>query len=508
MALNKGPGNAQTAGPSTALRSVEKHFQERTTEPQISPLRCAPVEMTKGRAVMALSRGPGNARTAGPSAALRSGRKTFQERTTEPQIFPLRCAPVEMTKGRAVVALSRGPENAQTAGPSTALRSGRDDNSVCARKTFSEECVTPAIELSSPPERSEVEGPAVGRPRAMTKSSQLNQSAAGWKPRTLVRGSGVLTPLKRPGYKLRALALVAGTPNRVEPLTRRAFVTSMFSLALTTRLSAQTKPARIVSTAPSITEALFALGLGSQVVGVSRFCDFPPEVQKLPKVGTYIKPDPEAIARLAPNLVILQGNPTELTNRLDALHIAFVEVPHGTLKDVFTGIGIIAKAAGYPERAEPLVSRIQAGLDAIQTKAKALPSPRVLIIADRRQGTLTDLISIGPDNYVNEVLQIAGGINVLAKADLPHYPRISLETVLRENPEVLIDLSGTQESEADREAARAATLALWRQNGELTAVRKGHVYVGTTNALLVPGPRTVEAAQRLFDYLHGNGNQN
>jgi iron complex transport system substrate-binding protein len=346
------------------------------------------------------------------------------------------------------------------------------------------------------------------RRRQMAAPPQLALSGEGWKPRTLVRGSGVLTPRKRSGYKLRALALVAGTHREAEPLTRRAFVTSMISLALTTRLSAQTKPARIVSTAPSITEALFALGLGNQVVGVSRFCDFPPEVQKLPKVGTYIKPDPEAIARLAPNLVILQGNPTELTNRLDALHIAFVEVPHGTLKNVFTGIEIIAKAAGYPERAAPLVSRIQAGLDAIQTKAKALPCPRVMIIADRRQGMLTDLVAIGPDNYVNEILQIAGGVNVLAKPGLPHYPRISLETVLRENPEVLIDLSGTQESEADRQAARAASLALWRQNGELTAVRNNHVYVGTTNALLVPGPRTVEAAQRLFDYLHGNGNPN
>ena len=78
---------------------------------------------------------------------------------------------------------------------------------------------------------------------------------------------------------------------------------------------------------------------------------------------------------------------------------------------------------------------------------------------------------------------------------------------MRENPDVLIDLSGTQQSEAERLASRAAALALWRQNAELTAVRNGHVYVGTTNALLVPGPRTVEATQRLFDYLHGSGNQ-
>jgi iron complex transport system substrate-binding protein len=215
-------------------------------------------------------------------------------------------------------------------------------------------------------------------------------------------------------------------------LTRRRFAVGMALAAMTTRLPAQTRPHRIVSTAPSITEALFALDLGSEVIGVSRFCDFPPEVLKLPKVGTYIKPDPEAIARLAPDLVILQGNPTELTNRLNALHISFAEVPHGTLNDVFAGIQIIAKAAGVPERAGPLVSHIQGGLDAVQSKAKTQPSPRVLVIMDRKQAMLTDLIAIGPNNYVNQIMEIAGGINVLAKPGLPQYPRISLETVLRE----------------------------------------------------------------------------
>jgi iron complex transport system substrate-binding protein len=277
--------------------------------------------------------------------------------------------------------------------------------------------------------------------------------------------------------------------------------------AMAVRLSAQNKPHRIVSTAPSITEALFALSLGSEVVGVSRFCNFPPEVQKLPKVGTYIKPDPEAIARLSPDLVILQGDPTELTNRLNALHIFSVEVPHGTLKDVFTGIQIIAKASGCPERAQPLIGRIQSGLDAIRARASALPPPRVLVIVDRRQGMLTDLVAIGPGNYLNQILEIAGGTNALAKPDLPQYPHISLETVLRENPDVILDLSGTQESEAERQAARAATLSLWQQNSELVAVRNRRVYVGTSNALLVPGPRTTEAAQRLFDYLHDGGSQ-
>jgi iron complex transport system substrate-binding protein len=200
---------------------------------------------------------------------------------------------------------------------------------------------------------------------------------------------------------------MAETAKLAPALSRRRFAVGIALAALTAQLPAQARPHRIVSTAPSITEALFALGLGSEVIGVSRFCDFPPEVLKLPKVGTYLKPDPEAIARLEPDLVILQGKHTELTDRLNALHISFAEVPHGTLNDVFTGIKTIAKAAGVPERADPLVSHIQGGLDAIQSKAKTLPSPRVLVIMDRRQGMLTDLIAIGPNNYVNQIMEIA-----------------------------------------------------------------------------------------------------
>jgi iron complex transport system substrate-binding protein len=158
--------------------------------------------------------------------------------------------------------------------------------------------------------------------------------------------------------------------SRPSLLTRRSFISGVAVATLTTRLSAQEKPKRIVSTAPSITEALFALGLGDLVVGVSRFCDFPASVQKLPKVGTYLAPDAEAIARLAPDLVVLQRISSELTDRLHALHINFIEVPHGTLNDVYTGITLIAKAAGVPERGDALNDHIKQELAVIQTGTK------------------------------------------------------------------------------------------------------------------------------------------
>jgi iron complex transport system substrate-binding protein len=277
-------------------------------------------------------------------------------------------------------------------------------------------------------------------------------------------------------------------------------------LAVSTLAStAQTKSQRIVSTAPSITETLFALGVGDKVVGVSQFCNYPPEVQKLPKVGSYVKPDIEAIARLAPDLIILQQSQNTQSERLDALHLSFIVVPNSTLDDIYAEIQLIGKAAGVPERATRLIAQVRSSLDAIQSKAKLLPSPRVVVIVDRQQGTLNNLIAVGPDNYVNQILEIAGGTNVLAKAGLPQYPRISLETILRENPDVIIDLSGTQQTEAAGRVSRAATLSLWGQYQDLAAVRSGHVYAGTSDSLVVPGPRTPLATERLFDFVHGIG---
>ncbi len=162
-----------------------------------------------------------------------------------------------------------------------------------------------------------------------------------------------------------------------------------------------------------------------------------------------------------------------MADRLRALHISFVEVPHGTLNDVYTGITLIARAAGLPERAIALNSRMQSDLGAILTRAMQMTSPRVLVIVNRRPGMLVDLTAVGPNNYLQQLLEIAGGANVLARPGVHMYPRISLETVLRDDPDVILDLSGEQESESERLAASAQVQALWSRQSQLTTVRRG-----------------------------------
>jgi iron complex transport system substrate-binding protein len=257
----------------------------------------------------------------------------------------------------------------------------------------------------------------------------------------------------------------------------------------------QATPRRIVSTSPSITETLFALGLGDRVVGVSTYCRFPPEVAKLPKVGSFLKPDAELIAGLRPDLVIVHEIGNGLDRRLGSLRIPFIIVERGSLASAYSSMREIAAAAGVPERAETLVADVQRRLDVVRRTAAARPKRRVLFIIGRRPGMLADLVAVGPGSYINQLIEIAGGTNVLAIAGQPEYPRISMETVLRLDPDVIIDTVDMGDTDVERRERQPINERLWNAYGMLTAVKTGRVHAATTDALVVPGPRVVDAAE-------------
>ena len=201
------------------------------------------------------------------------------------------------------------------------------------------------------------------------------------------------------------------------------------------------QPARIVSTFPSITETFFALGAGDRVVGVSNYCRYPPAVLSLPKVGTYTKPDPEKIALLRPDLVIIQKSAAALADRLScARH------PARRSEDGISGRNLFhdpryrsrhgsARQGGEAQRRYP----IPPGRDS-RARHVGKPRPDVLIMVGRTPGLLTSLIAVGPGPYLGELLEIAGGSNVLTGTAIA-YPQISLETVVRLNPDVILDTS-------------------------------------------------------------------
>jgi iron complex transport system substrate-binding protein len=261
-------------------------------------------------------------------------------------------------------------------------------------------------------------------------------------------------------------------------------------------------PARIVSTSPSVTETLFGLGLGDRVVGVSSYCRYPAEVAKLPKVGTFLRPNAETIARLTPDLVFVHTGPSATASQLASLGIKTAVVDRETLASVFTSIRAIGAAAGVPDRAERLQADVRAALDRVKASVARRPPRKVLIVVGRRTGTLTDMVAVGPGSYLHDVAAMAGGTNVLGNAAVA-YPRISMETVISLAPDVIIDIGEMGESPVDSTQRLRVTESLWQRQTLVKAAREGGVHASTDEAFVVPGPRIVQVARMMAAWLHG-----
>jgi len=266
-------------------------------------------------------------------------------------------------------------------------------------------------------------------------------------------------------------------------------------------------PARIVSISPSITETLFALGLGDRVVGVSSYCRYPAAAARLPKVGSFLRPDTELIARLRPDLVIVHAGPHNVPAQLSTLGLASITVDRGTLAGVFSSIRSIGAAAEAGDRAARLVADLEGRLAAVRAGAAKRPSKRVLVIVGRQPGTLSDLVGVGRGSYLNDLVKVAGAVNVLDDPRLPEYPRISMESVIRLEPDLIVDAGDIGETEEDHRQRQPITQRLWRQQTHVKAVRANGIRAVTSDAFVVPGPRVVEVAETLARWLDAAGSK-
>jgi iron complex transport system substrate-binding protein len=288
--------------------------------------------------------------------------------------------------------------------------------------------------------------------------------------------------------------------------SRRAVLVGLLAVLATSTTQADgTPPRRIVSTAPSITETLFALGLGDRVVGVSQYCRHPEAARALPKVGSLLRPDVETIARLAPDLVLTGTRADGFEGRLRAVGLRFANADRGTgLAGVYETIQAIADAAAVPDRGRALVADIQGRLAVLKAEGQRRTHPRVLLIVGRRPGTLSDIVAVGRKAYLGELIDLVGGTNVLDDPAQPEYPRISLETVVRLRPDVVIDTGDMGEDAPERLRQAVANRALWSANALVASAGIRRIHAATADALVVPGPRVVEAAEWLRGLVHGD----
>jgi iron complex transport system substrate-binding protein len=250
------------------------------------------------------------------------------------------------------------------------------------------------------------------------------------------------------------------------------------------------RPERLVSIGPSITAFLFALGAGPRVVGVDDFSDEPAEATKLEKVGG-VKVNFEKVVSLRPDLVLSVKFSDGTIEKLRSASLNVVIVDPQTLADVAKTAMLIGAAVGAD--GQTLATSIQQKVDAVRTKtATATLHPRVYHEIDASDPT--KIFTVGPGSYINDLIVVAGGMNIAARA-ASEYPQLSAEEILRADPEVIV-LS------ADAYSAKPADVASRQGWSAITAVKTGRIVSIEPNLINRPGPRVGEAVEAYAKLVH------
>jgi len=246
---------------------------------------------------------------------------------------------------------------------------------------------------------------------------------------------------------------------------------------------------RIVSLAPSVTETLFAVGAGAEVVGVSDLSDYPPEARRIDRVGSYLKPNVEAVIAHRPDVVIAVPSPgnREAVEALMDLGFHVVVVEEGpTIAEVYAAIERIGDESGRSAQGRELVGRMRAQIETVRRRVAHLSRRRVLMIVGQNP-----LIAVGGANLLDELLAVAGAQNVAA--GLGRWPRLSVEFLVKSEPEVIIDSSMGDDAPAQ--------LSFYEGLG-LRAVREGRLHTTRIDEVLRPGPRVGDGLATLARLVH------
>jgi cobalamin transport system substrate-binding protein len=249
---------------------------------------------------------------------------------------------------------------------------------------------------------------------------------------------------------------------------------------------------RIVSLAPSVTETLFALGVGDRVVGDTDFCDYPPEAKQKTRIGGPVSPSLEAIAALHPDLVVA----TREINRLDTVHaleqlgIAVYATYPLTVEQVLTSTERLGEILGAGETAHMLTANLRRRLSEVDRRLSGLPPKSVLMIV-----WLDPLMSVGRDTFLDDALRRAGAHSVI---DSPQdWPTVDLEQVVHLQPDYLI-ISNDNARQVQRELSQLQERTVWRR---LEAVRNRH-FIVLSEAMSHPSPRLVDGIEQLARALY------
>jgi iron complex transport system substrate-binding protein len=258
-------------------------------------------------------------------------------------------------------------------------------------------------------------------------------------------------------------------------------------------------PQRIISLAPSNTEILFALGLGDKIVGVTDYCDYPPEAKKIVSIGGYSTPNIERIVSQNPDLILVAiGNGRENISLLKDLGFSVVALNPQSLEGILKNIELIGEITGSQKQAEELIFSMRGRIEVIREKVRQRAEkekPRVLYVV-----WYPELWVAGSKTFPNELIEIAGGQNIAA--EIKEWKIMNKESVVGGNPEVIICSGHTGASYIIRD-----NILKDIQFQSLRAIKSGRVYpVADPDTTELSGPRILEGLEEIYHFLWDQGN--
>lgn len=249
-------------------------------------------------------------------------------------------------------------------------------------------------------------------------------------------------------------------------------------------------PVRIISLSPATTEILFSLGLSDRIVGVTSFCDHPPEAKKKAKIGGMSNPSLEAIVELKPDIVVMttDGNPREVDDRLRAMSLKTYVWTARTLAELPRGIRDLAGAMGVTERGEKLAREIEKGIEKNGSRVKGhgsgTPKKKVVYIVWPEP-----LLVAGPGTAIHDAIALLGLENVAGHAQ-SSYPRYSIEELIRSAPDVVVIGKGTGMD------IRTVSQGILKKLASVPAVKNGKVCYVSDNLYRL-APRVIQGIEEL-----------
>ena len=255
---------------------------------------------------------------------------------------------------------------------------------------------------------------------------------------------------------------------------------------------------RVISTSPAITEILFAIGAGDRVVGVTDFCNYPEQACRLPSIGGPLNPSTETWITLKPDLIIIQEDSEVIQKNAKIFEIPSLTVSVNNLNNILNSIQIIADSLHMPQAGHQLAIKIKTKIEGYRTHLKKIEPRQVLMLLSDTNDPSRDLYAVGRDTFLNELLTIAGGENVLPDT-MARYPKVSKEYIIAKSPEIIIEVGPKSNLSKEETLARKKT---WGKFSTLRAVKDDKLYFISADYILIPGPRLLNILDDFTRTIH------